>query len=147
MHTRISHTYTELLTTSRPCHVSVKKHRHSMIDYASKYKPFFNVFPPCPLAATDLHESDTQEISIPFTLGTTAGLTTPGLALGVGQRVNVKEETSSLSLFFDLTNDQYINLSEVRVDSACFLCSLHHRARSSELTGEMRRRNPSISYL
>lgn len=63
----------------------------------------------------DLHESDTQEISIPFELNYyTDSLTTPGLALGVGDRFNVNEDAFRVSLSFDLTNGQYINLSEVR---------------------------------
>lgn len=41
------------------------------------------------------------------------GLTTPGLALGVGQKVNVNDEASAIFLEFDLNNDQFINLSEV----------------------------------
>lgn len=65
-----------------------------------------------------MHESDTQTISIPFEVDCLpcdgiSDLTTPGLALGVGQRVNINGEASALTLEFDLSNGQYINLSEV----------------------------------
>ena len=62
----------------------------------------------------DVHESDTQDISIPFEVNyDISDLTTPGLTLGEGQRVNVKEAANFVFISFDLTNGQYINLSEV----------------------------------
>lgn len=65
-----------------------------------------------------MHESDTEQIAVPFSVYVgsslfSSDLTTPGLALGEGQRVKINEEAYSVRLQFDLTNGQYINLSEV----------------------------------
>lgn len=62
---------------------------------------------------TDLHESDTATIAISFVVDGVSDLTSPGLALGVGQKVNINQNLGSLELDFDLTNGQFINLSEV----------------------------------
>ena len=65
---------------------------------------------------TDVHESDIAQISIPFQFDypDISDLTSPGLALGTGQKVNVNTNIDSFTLFFELTNGQYINLSEVK---------------------------------
>eukprot|EP00903_Cladosiphon_okamuranus_P007236 g7023.t1 len=68
-----------------------------------------------------VHESDTLQIAIPFDVDKDHGtlvssdLITPGLALGEGQRVNIGEEASSFRLEFELTEGQFINLSEVEI--------------------------------
>lgn len=65
-----------------------------------------------------MHESDAEVIAIPFEVRFdfaygVSDLTTPGLALGAGQLVDIDRASTSLSLEFDLSNGQYINLSEV----------------------------------
>lgn len=66
-----------------------------------------------------MHESDTENIAIPFDVWAdsssigVSGLTTPGLALGEGQRVDVNQEAPDLTLKFDMSAGQFINLSEV----------------------------------
>ena len=67
----------------------------------------------------DFHESDEDTgVSIPFTVNEdTADLTLPGTPLGEGQQVNLPEGeygSSQVIIEFDLTNDQWIHLSEVR---------------------------------
>ena len=68
----------------------------------------------------DVHNSDTEAISIPFTVDTegfgydpVSDLTSPGLELGVGQQVNIDGNTDNVQIEFELTNGQYIDLSEV----------------------------------
>lgn len=71
-------------------------------------QPTYPLFP-----STDIHESDTEEIAIPFTVRFEDYLTTPGLALGVGQRINFSGNLDEITIDFDVTMGQYINLSEV----------------------------------
>lgn len=65
----------------------------------------------------DFHESDEDtEVSIPFSVNYyTEDLTVPGTPLGEGQQVNLPagEENYQVVIDFDLTNDQWIHLSEV----------------------------------
>eukprot|EP00903_Cladosiphon_okamuranus_P012210 g11450.t1 len=99
----------ELLGSYEDCSISFTMDDEFQIDHIMLY----------------LHESDTAQISIAFEIEGTiswfgdfediSALTTPGLALGEGQKVNIKQETDSVTLTFDLTNGQYINLSEVEI--------------------------------
>ena len=74
------------------------------------------------IVSSDFHESDDatqQSISFDIEVGgydvVHTDLTSPGTALGAGQRVNMPPDTSGryLDLLFDLTSDQTIGVSEV----------------------------------
>lgn len=93
---------------------------------------------------TDVHESDTQAISIPFEVECAycdgiSDLTTPGLALGVGQRVNINAQAADLTLEFDLSNGQYINLSEV-----VHIFTVHTPKSYARTKKQVMRQNPCI---
>ncbi|CBJ30779.1 hypothetical protein Esi_0215_0017 [Ectocarpus siliculosus] len=71
----------------------------------------------------DFHESDdATQLSISFDVEVGydtvhTDLTSPGTALGAGQRVNMPPDASGnyLHLLFDLTSDQAIDVSEVEI--------------------------------
>lgn len=73
------------------------------------------------LHPSDFHESDdATKIAISFTVAAdskeVSGLTSPGTALGAGQKVNLPADTFDdlIRITFTLTNDQWIDVSEVR---------------------------------
>lgn len=54
-------------------------------------------------------------ISSTYCLEVYSGVTSPGTALGKGEKINVSASTSRdvIALWFDLTNQQWIDISEV----------------------------------
>lgn len=78
--------------------------------------------PPLPFHALDFHESnDATQVAIPFAViagvEEVSGVTTPGTALGTGQKINFPADTSHFifSIAFALTTDQWVGVSEVRI--------------------------------
>ena len=70
----------------------------------------------------DLHESDdATKVAISFVvtagLEQVSGVTSPGTALGTGEKVNLPADTfgGTVLITFTLTNDQWIHVSEVRL--------------------------------
>lgn len=72
--------------------------------------------------SSDFHESDdAEQVPIPFDVDIDfateqSDLTSPGTAVGAGQCVNIPSGTSgsTITLDFDLANDQTIGINEVR---------------------------------
>ena len=83
-----------------------------------------DILPPSPRVHTstiaarhflkDFHESENDtEVTIPFTVNHVSDFTESGIPLGEGQQVKSPDGARSLSVVFDLMNDQWIHLSEV----------------------------------
>ena len=77
---------------------------------------------PRPFYALDFHESDdSTQVAIPFTVTASyedvSSVTSPGTALGTGQKINFPADTwdDTIYIVFDVTNDQWIGVSEVRI--------------------------------
>ena len=74
------------------------------------------------LSSLDFHESDdATKVAISFVVAAgfeqVSGVTSPGTALGAGQKVNLPADTlaDTVLVTFTLTNDQWIHVSEVRL--------------------------------
>lgn len=106
-----------------------------LITRSDLFAPFFLLFSFC-LGSdwlSDIHESDDDtQVAIPFTVYACedekvycneydetaySGLTSPGTALGEGEQLDVLASIPpalTIMLLFDLTNGQWIRISEVR---------------------------------
>ena len=77
---------------------------------------------PPPPPSSDFHESDdATKVAIAFSVAVgfeqVSGLTSTGTALGTGQKVNFPADTigDTIKIGFTLTNDQWIDVSEVLI--------------------------------
>lgn len=90
------------------------------------------------IESSDFHESDdATQLSISFDVEVGyevhTDLTSPGTALGAGQRVTMPPDTSGsyLYLLFDLTSDQTIGVSEVLLFCLAWRAAVVHSLRQN----------------